>query len=79
MEKMESFIHTLVSPLVSRPEDISIQMEETDEFYDYHLSVHPEDVGRVIGKKGRIAKAMRTILYSIQIDAPKRVRLTIDD
>ncbi|MDO5456877.1 MAG: KH domain-containing protein [Atopococcus tabaci] len=79
MEKMETFIHTLVSPLVSRPEDISIQMEETDEFYDYHLSVHPEDVGRVIGKKGRIAKAMRTILYSIQIDAPKRVRLTIDD
>ncbi len=79
MEEMESFIHTLVSPLVSRPEDISVQMEETDEFYDYHLSVNPEDVGRVIGKKGRIAKAMRTILYSIQIDAPKRIRLTIDD
>lgn len=79
MEEMESFIQTLVSPLVSRPEDISVQMEETDEFYDYHLSVNPEDVGRVIGKKGRIAKAMRTILYSIQIDAPKRIRLTIDD
>lgn len=79
MEEMESFIHTLVSPLVSQPEDISVQMEETDEFYDYHLSVNPEDVGRVIGKKGRIAKAMRTILYSIQIDAPKRIRLTIDD
>ena len=79
MEEMESFIHTLVSPLVSRPEDISVQMEETDEFYDYHLSVNPEDVGRVIGKKGRIAKAMRTILYSIQIAAPKRIRLTIDD
>lgn len=79
MEEMESFIHTLVSPLVSRPEDISVQMEETDEFYDYHLSVNPEDVGRVIGKKGRIAKAMRTILYSIQVDAPKRIRLTIDD
>ncbi len=79
MEEMESFIQTLVSPLVSRPEDISIDMVETDEFYDYHLSVHPDDVGRVIGKKGRIAKAMRTILYSIHIDAPKRIRLTIDD
>lgn len=79
MEEFESFINTLVTPLVSQPEEIKIEMVETDEFYDYHLSVHPDDVGRVIGKKGRIAKAMRTILYSIQIDAPKRVRLTIDD
>lgn len=79
MEEIKSFIHTLVSPLVSQPDDIRIEMVETDEFYDYHLSVHPTDVGRVIGKKGRIAKAMRTILYSIHIDAPKRIRLTIDD
>lgn len=45
----------------------------------YLLSVHPDDVGRVIGKRGRIAKAIRSIVYSVQYDGPKRVRLTIVD
>ena len=79
MEKMETFIHTLVSPLVSRPEDISIQMEETDEFYDYHLSVHPEDVGRVIGKSGRCANAIRTLVQaSSALKDNKYVKIDID-
>lgn len=79
MKDMQSFIHALVEPLVSNPDAIEINCVETDEFYDYHLSVDPEDVGRVIGKRGRIARAMRTILYSIHVDGPKRVRLTIND
>lgn len=76
---MTSLIYTIVEPLVSEPDDIEITMEENDEFYEYFLSVNPEDIGRVIGKKGRIAKAMRTILYSIKVPGPKRVRLTIKD
>ncbi|MDN6168393.1 MAG: KH domain-containing protein, partial [Lactococcus lactis] len=35
--------------------------------------------GRVIGKRGRIAKAIRAIVYSVKYDGPKRVRLTIVD
>ncbi len=77
MKDIESYIRTLASPLVVHPEDIEIELEETEDFHEFHLYVHPEDVGRVIGKKGRIAKAMRTILYSIHIDSPKRIRLTI--
>lgn len=79
MEEMKSFIHTLVKPLVSHPEDIQITTEDTEEFFVYHLSVHADDVGRVIGKKGRIAKALRTILYSIHLEDKKRIRLSIDD
>lgn len=76
---MRDLIKTIVEPLVSHPEDVHLELKETDDFHEYLLSVHSDDVGRVIGKRGRIAKAIRAIVYSIQFDGPKRVRLTIVD
>ncbi|MCC5890583.1 MAG: KH domain-containing protein [Alkalibacterium sp.] len=76
---MRDLIKTIVEPLVSHPEDVSLDLKETDDFHEYLLSVNSDDVGRVIGKRGRIAKAIRAIVYSIQFDGPKRVRLTIVD
>lgn len=76
---MRDLIKTIVEPLVSHPEDVKLDLKETDEFHEYLLSVNPDDIGRVIGKRGRIAKAIRAIVYSIQFDGPKRVRLTIVD
>ncbi|SDK93959.1 KH domain-containing protein [Alkalibacterium thalassium] len=78
-KEMRELITTIVEPLVSHPEDIKLDLKDTDEFHEYMLEVHPDDVGRVIGKRGRIAKAIRAIVYSIQFDGPKRVRLTIVD
>ncbi|MEC6747240.1 KH domain-containing protein [Marinilactibacillus sp. GCM10026970] len=78
-QKMRDLIFTIVNPLVSHPDEVKLDLQDTDEFHEYLLSVHPDDVGRVIGKKGRIAKAIRAIVYSIQFDGPKRVRLTIVD
>lgn len=79
MTDMTQFITAIVSPLINNPEEISLQMEETDDFYEYLLSVHPDDVGRIIGRRGRIAKSIRTIVYSVRNADPKRVRLTIQD
>lgn len=78
-QEMRDLIKTIVEPLVSQPEDIKLELQETDDFHEYLLEVNPDDVGRVIGKRGRIAKAIRAIVYSIQYDGPKRVRLTIVD
>lgn len=78
-QEMRALIQTIVEPLVSKPEDIKLELQETDDFHEYLLEVNPDDVGRVIGKRGRIAKAIRAIVYSIQYDGPKRVRLTIVD
>ncbi|MDU1982908.1 MAG: KH domain-containing protein, partial [Enterococcus casseliflavus] len=39
----------------------------------------PEDIGRIIGKQGRVAKAIRTIVYSVRTNGPKKVRLNIID
>lgn len=79
MTDVKEFITAIVSPLVNHPEDIQLNMQETDDFYEYLLSVHPDDVGRIIGRKGRIAKSIRTIVYSVRTPGPKRIRLTIED
>ncbi|HCT96139.1 MAG TPA: RNA-binding protein [Vagococcus sp.] len=76
---MKDLVLTIVRPLVSYPEAIELEIEESDDFLEYNLTVHPDDVGRVIGKQGRVAKAIRTIVYSVRLDGAKRVRLNIVD
>lgn len=79
MADIKELILTIVRPLVSHPEELEIETVESEQFLEYHLTVHPDDVGRVIGKKGRVAKAIRTIVYAMRVEGPKRVRLTIVD
>ncbi|AMB95414.1 KH domain-containing protein [Aerococcus urinae] len=78
MPDIENLLMTIIQPLVSYPEDIQLEVSDGDEFLEYHLMVHPDDVGRVIGKRGRVANAIRTILYSVRVKGHRRVRLTID-
>ncbi|MEK4485153.1 KH domain-containing protein [Psychrobacillus sp. FSL H8-0484] len=61
---MEQLIRAIVKPLVDYPEKVQIEKEESVNRIVYKLSVHPEDMGKVIGKQGRVAKAIRTIVYS---------------
>ncbi|MGE7917835.1 KH domain-containing protein [Viridibacillus sp. NPDC093762] len=61
---MKQLIETIVKPLVDYPEEVRITTEESPNRIVYKLSVHPSDMGKVIGKQGRVAKAMRTIVYS---------------
>ncbi|MCW3777564.1 KH domain-containing protein [Levilactobacillus namurensis] len=79
MTDFKALILAIVSPLVDHPDALAVSMTETDRFYEYRLAVHPDDVGRVIGKQGRVAQAIRTIVYSVRVQGNKRVRLIIDD
>ncbi|KLD57438.1 RNA-binding protein [Lactiplantibacillus plantarum] len=65
--------------LVTRRSDINVDFKETTRYLEYNLTVNPEDIGRVIGRQGRVASAIRTIVYSVRVSGPKRVRLTIED
>lgn len=78
MPDIKELILAIVRPLVSKPEEVSVQVSESDEFMEYALHVNPEDVGRVIGKQGRVARSIRTIVYSVRTEG-KRVRLSIED
>jgi len=76
MADVKELILTIVRPLVSQPEAVSLEIEESTDFLEYNLTVAKE---RIIGKQGRVAKAIRTIVYSVRIDGPKKVRLNILD
>ncbi len=58
----------LIKPLVTHPLEVEAQIEsETDELVKVTAYVHQDDLGRVIGKKGRVAGAIRTIAHAAAI------------
>lgn len=62
---MKELIEFISKKLVEHPEDVQVRVIEGDDgMQNYELRVHPEDMGRVIGKGGRTAKAIRTLLGS---------------
>ena len=61
---MKQLIETIVKPLVDYPDDVHVDVHEEDNRITYKLSVHKSDMGKVIGKQGRVAKAIRTIVYA---------------
>jgi hypothetical protein len=74
---MEKLLQTIIEPLVDFPEEIHISKEEHPNSVTYYLSVHPDDTGKVIGRQGRIAKAIRTLAAN-RSENGKRVFVEID-
>ena len=61
---MKKLLETIVSELVENKDAIEVVVDEPNEegVIVYHLHVAPDDMGRVIGKQGRIAKAIRVVM-----------------
>ncbi|MDR2752955.1 MAG: KH domain-containing protein [Oscillospiraceae bacterium] len=78
---MEELLIALAQGLVEEPSAVSVKIDEPDEegVTHYHLHVAPDDMGRVIGKQGRIAKAIRTIMKSAAIHSHKKISVDIDE
>ncbi|MEW6977730.1 KH domain-containing protein [Bacillus pumilus] len=76
---LEELIVSIVEPLVDFPEDIHVSSLEKDEQVIYTLSVNAEDNGKVIGKQGRTAKAIRTVIFAAGAESSKKVQLEIAD
>ncbi|ETO40211.1 KH RNA binding protein YlqC [Fructilactobacillus florum 8D] len=70
---------TIVKPLVKFPDEVNIRHRESPEFHEFILSTNPKDVGRVIGKHGRVAQTVRALVYSVHVQDDKRVKLIIND
>lgn len=76
---MKEILQTIIEPLVSKPEQIVINEKETERGILLEVSVNESDMGRVIGKQGIIAKAIRTIMKSIASKENKRVTIEFID
>jgi len=74
---MKPLIESIVTKLVDHPEDVSVTETEEETKIVYHLTVNQNDVGKVIGNNGRIAKAVRTIVYAARTETSKRIYLDI--
>lgn len=80
MMDYELFIGNLVKPLVLKPEEVVVKkFSEEDNLITIQVMVSPEDIGRVIGKKGRIANSIRTIAYACAARDGKRLEISIDE
>ena len=77
MEK--ELVEFVVKSLVDAPEEVSVNVIEGEKSTILELKVAQEDVGKVIGKQGRIAKAIRTILSASATRDGKRASLEILD
>lgn len=74
---MEVLVSIIAKALVDHPEDVAVRTVEKDRLVVYELTVHPDDVGKVIGKQGRIAKSLRTVVTSAAVKMDKRVTVDI--
>jgi hypothetical protein len=60
----DELVRYLVTALVEHPEDVVIEKSEGDAGVAYAVTVHPDDIGKVIGRGGRIIKSIRTLVRS---------------
>ncbi len=74
---MKDLVETIAKALVDHPEDVRVNEVENNQVIVYELSVHSSDIGKVIGKQGRIAKAFRTVITSAAVKENKRVTVEI--
>ncbi len=74
---MKELISYIARALVDNPEEVSVSEVEGDQTAVLELKVAKEDLGKVIGKQGRTARAMRTILSAASAKIKKRTVLEI--
>ena len=75
---MEELVKVLAKALVEKPDEVKVETVEEESRTVLKLHVAQEDMGRVIGKQGRIAKAIRTIVKSAATREDKRVNVDIE-
>ncbi len=74
---MKELITFIAEKLVDKPEDVDVTCRDEDDSITIELRVAKEDLGKVIGKQGRTARAMRTVLATAASRSGKRSRLEI--
>ena len=76
---MENLLLFLARSLVDEPEKVEVEGRETDSRVDLTLRVAQGDVGKVIGRGGRIVRAIRIVMKAASVKENKRVNVEIVD
>ncbi len=76
---MKQLVEYIAKALVDYPEQVDVQQVEGEHTVILEVRVAPDDMGKVIGKRGRIAKAIRTVVSAAALKDNKRVTVEIID
>ena len=74
---MKELLITIAKNLVEHPDSVVVEEEEVDGATVLRLKVAPDDMGKVIGKQGRIARSIRTLVKAAAINEEKKVSVEI--
>ncbi len=74
---MKDLVEAIAKALVDHPEQVQVKSVDGEQVTVLELRVHPEDLGKVIGRQGRTAKSIRTILGAAGMKIRKRLTLEI--
>lgn len=79
MERDHEFLEIVVKSLVDNPEDVKIERNVDEMGVLLTLDVHPDDMGKIIGRSGNTAKAIRTLLRVVGLRNNARINLKINE
>jgi uncharacterized protein len=74
---MRDLVESIAKALVDHPDQVAVHAVEGEQVTVLELRVHPEDLGKVIGRQGRTAKSIRTLLGAAGMKLKKRFTLEI--
>lgn len=74
---MQDILQFILKNITTVPEDIKIEVQDEEGTSNYIVTVNPTDVGRIIGKEGKIIKAIRTIMRVIAIQRGIHIRISV--
>jgi predicted RNA-binding protein YlqC (UPF0109 family) len=74
---MQDILEFVLKNITTVPEDVKIEVEEVEGTSNYIVTVNPADVGRIIGKEGKVIKAIRTIMRVIAIQRGVHIRISV--
>ncbi|MEF9933645.1 MAG: KH domain-containing protein [Clostridium sp.] len=74
---MSELVKTIAIALVDNPDAVKVTTSDRDGVITIELNVHPDDMGKVIGKQGRIAKAIRSVVKAAATKENKKVVVDI--
>lgn len=79
MPNLEKILRDIAAAIVDHPDDVTVTSEESGDEVTLILAVHADDMGMVIGRHGRIAKALRTIMKAAATSVEQKVTVEIED
>jgi len=76
---MKELLEVIIKGLVDYPDEVKVVQKSSDRAVNYEVSVATSDMGKIIGKQGRMAKSIRTVMKSVANKEHKRINIEFVD